>query len=68
MVNDRFKDKMKKLEQERDEFVEKLTPEGQKEYQQKKDAYHQKRGFAQDSPSNSEPKKAQPGPAGSREA
>ena len=44
MNNDRFKDRMKKLEQERDEFVEKLTPEGQQEYQQKKDEYNQTRG------------------------
>jgi hypothetical protein len=56
MDNDRFRDKMKKLEQERDEFVEKLTPEGQQEYQQKKDEYHQKQVSAQDSSSRSETK------------
>ncbi|MGV3502292.1 MAG: hypothetical protein ACO1O1_01180 [Adhaeribacter sp.] len=52
MTNDRFKDRMKKLEQERDEFVEKLTPEGQQEYQQKKDAYNQTRVPGQEASAN----------------
>jgi F0F1-type ATP synthase membrane subunit b/b' len=55
MNNDRFKDKMKKLEQERDEFVEKLTPEGQQEYQQKKEEYNQGRGLNPESASLSDP-------------
>ncbi|MGV3641958.1 MAG: hypothetical protein ACO1NZ_15640 [Adhaeribacter sp.] len=52
MNNDRFKDRMKKLEQERDEFVEKLTAEGQQEYQQKKDEYNQTRSSGQEGTSN----------------
>ena len=32
---------MKKLEQERDAFMEKLAPEDQQEYQKKKDEYTQ---------------------------
>lgn len=56
MNNDRFKDRMKKLEQERDEFVEKLTPEGQQEYQQKKDEYNQTRGSGQEGTANQDQK------------
>lgn len=52
MNNDRFKDRMKKLEQERDEFVEKLTAEGQQEYQQKKDEYNQTRSSGQEGTAN----------------
>jgi hypothetical protein len=55
MNNDRFKDKIKKLEQEREEFLRKLTPEDQQQYQQIKDAYNRKRGSTQDPASNSEP-------------
>jgi hypothetical protein len=54
MNNDRFKDKMKKLEQERDMFVEKLTPEDQQAYQQKKDQYSQNKGQDPDSPAPNE--------------
>jgi hypothetical protein len=55
MNNDRFKDKMKKLEKERDEFVEKLTPEDQQAYQQKKDQYSsQTQGQNQDGPAHGE--------------
>jgi len=53
MINDRFKDKIKKLEQEREEFVRKLTPEDQQQYQQIKEAYNQQRGFNQDASSGS---------------
>lgn len=52
MNNDRFKDRIKKLEQERDEFVEKLTAEGQQEYQQKKDEYNQTRSSGQEGAAN----------------
>jgi hypothetical protein len=54
MNNDRFRDKMKQLEQERDEFVEKLTPEGQQEYQQKKEEFNHKRTATPDVPANSQ--------------
>jgi hypothetical protein len=53
MINDRFKDRIKKLEQEREEFVRKLTPEAQQQYQQIKEAYNQQRGFNQDASSSS---------------
>jgi hypothetical protein len=49
MINDRYRDKMKKLEQEREAMMKKLTPEAQKEYQQKKDAFTPKPGAGQDS-------------------
>lgn len=52
MNNDKFKDRMKKLEQERDEFLEKLTAEGQQEYQQKKEEYNQSRGSGQEGTPN----------------
>jgi hypothetical protein len=55
MNNDRFKNKMKKLEQEREEFVRKLTPEDQLQYQQIKESYNRQRDFNQDSSSNSNP-------------
>lgn len=42
MANDRFKDKMKQLEQEREDFIGKLTPEDQQEYQQKEEEYSRK--------------------------
>jgi hypothetical protein len=42
MANDRFKDKMKRLEQEREDFIGKLTPEDQQEYQQKEEEYSRK--------------------------
>jgi hypothetical protein len=60
MNNDRFKDKMRKLEQEREAFVERLTPEGQQEYQQKKDEYNQSRFASQDPAFNSDPSEWQP--------
>jgi hypothetical protein len=56
MINDRFKDKMRKLEQEREEFIQKLTPERRKEFQQKKEEYNQKQGLSQDWPSPDKPK------------
>jgi hypothetical protein len=54
MSNDRFKAKIKKLEEEREAFLKKLTPEDQQQYQQIQDAYNRQRGSSQDPPSASE--------------
>lgn len=41
MINAGFEDKMKQLEQEREELVKRLSPERQEEYLQKKNEFNQ---------------------------
>jgi hypothetical protein len=50
MNDNRFREQMEKLEQERDAYIKQLSPESQQEYRQKEDEFKSKLNPKNDSP------------------